>query len=77
MLTTSTISREAWGMTELAAVGTMTTQQAVHGSCGRLVPNCQLKVADLSTGDSLGPGNTGELRIRGPQVRLIWPYPCC
>ena len=45
-------------MTELAAVGTMTTQQAVHGSCGRLVPNCQLRVADLSTGASLGPGYT-------------------
>ena len=58
-------------MTELAAVGTMTSQQAVHGSCGRLVPNCQLRVADLSTGESLGPGNTGELCIRGPQVRLI------
>ena len=71
MLTTSTISREAWGMTELAAVGTMTTQQAVHGSCGRLVPNCQLKVEDLSSGANLGPGNTGELCIRGPQVRKL------
>merc|ERR1719397_798357 len=64
--------REVWGMTELSAVGTMTSEEAVHGSCGRVVPNTQIKVVDITTGHSLGPSSeaTGEICIRGPQVMM-------
>ena len=64
--------REVWGMTELSAVGTMTSQEAVHGSCGRAVPNTQIKVVDINSGHSLGPGpeSTGEICVRGPQVMM-------
>jgi len=38
------------------------------GSCGQIVPFTQAKVVDLTTGQSLGPHQPGELLIRGPQV---------
>ena len=62
--------REVWGMTELSAVGTFTTEKIVPGSCGKILPNSELKVVDLVTGENLGPGdkNKGEICIRGPQV---------
>eukprot|EP00092_Neocalanus_flemingeri_P080749 GFUD01100762.1.p1 GENE.GFUD01100762.1~~GFUD01100762.1.p1 ORF type:complete len:572 (+),score=152.27 GFUD01100762.1:60-1775(+) len=62
--------REVWGMTELSAVGTFTTEKIVPGSCGKIMPNSQLRVVDLETGRNLGPGseNKGEICIRGPQV---------
>jgi len=62
--------REVWGMTELSAVGTFSTSKLVPGSCGKILPNSELKVVDLTTGDNLGPGseNKGEICLRGPQV---------
>ena len=59
-------------MTELSAVGTMTSAEVVHGSCGRVVPNTQIKVVDINSGDNIGPGSqmTGEICIRGPQVMM-------
>ena len=64
--------REVWGMTELSAVGTMTSAEVVHGSCGRVVPNTQIKVVDINSGDNIGPGSqmTGEICIQGPQVMM-------
>lgn len=50
-------------------VGTLTpTKKPVKGSCGILVPNTVAKIVDLVSGDYLGPGQTGELCIKGPQV---------
>jgi len=62
--------REAWGMTELSAIGTFATEKLVLGSCGKILPNSELKVVDLESGQNLGPGskNKGEICIRGPQV---------
>jgi len=63
--------REAWGMTELSALGTFTPDEGlVPGSCGKILPNTELKVVDLDSGENLGPGiqNKGEICIRGPQV---------
>lgn len=64
--------REVWGMTELSAVGTMTSEETVHGSCGRVVPNTQVKVVDINSGEKVGPGSqmTGEICVRGPQVMM-------
>ena len=38
------LSFKAWGMTELSAVGTFTTDDIVTGSCGKILPNSQMKV---------------------------------
>ena len=58
-------------MTELSPVGTMTAaNDELLGSCGVLVPNTQAKICDLETGEPLGPGQRGELCVKGPQVRL-------
>jgi len=64
--------REAWGMTELCAVGTMTSKDVVHGSCGKLLSNTKMKIVDLTNGENKGPGkeNTGEICIQGPQMML-------
>ena len=56
-------------MTELGPVGTMTPKNKMFlGSCGVLVANTEAKIADLETGQPLGPGKLGELCIKGPQV---------
>jgi len=62
--------REAWGMTELSALGTCSPEILVPGSCGKVLPSTELKVVDLDSGENLGPGshNKGEICIRGPQV---------
>jgi acyl-CoA synthetase (AMP-forming)/AMP-acid ligase II len=38
------------------------------GTIGLLVPNTECKIVDPSTGQMLGPGQDGELWMRGPQV---------
>jgi len=58
-------------MTETAPVTLFTPRDAPlgkMGSCGQIVPYTQVKVVDLTTGQSLGPQQSGELLIHGPQV---------
>ena len=56
-------------MTELSPLATMSGKtNIVNGSCGVLAPNTEAKIVDLVTGEALGPGETGELCIQGPQV---------
>ena len=38
------------------------------GSCGQLLPNTQMKVIDLDSGELLGAGERGELCFTGPQA---------
>ena len=38
------------------------------GSIGPCVPNTEVRIIDLETGNDLGPGAQGEIVIRGPQV---------
>ncbi|MBD0691462.1 4-coumarate--CoA ligase family protein [Streptomyces sp. CBMA123] len=63
---------QGYGMTELSPVTHVvspTEQDPVPGSVGRLVPSTELRVIALDgSGDDLGPGEQGELLIRGPQV---------
>jgi acyl-CoA synthetase (AMP-forming)/AMP-acid ligase II len=62
-----------YGMTESAPVTLFPPKYAPRskmGSCGQLVPETQAKVVDLTTGQSLGPHQSGELLIRGPQVSM-------
>jgi acyl-CoA synthetase (AMP-forming)/AMP-acid ligase II len=41
---------------------------AKPGSIGQVVPNTEVKIVDLTTGQALGPREQGELLIRGPQI---------
>jgi Acyl-CoA synthetases (AMP-forming)/AMP-acid ligases II len=60
-----------YGMTETGPVTLFAPRDvplSKMGSCGKIVPYTQAKVVDLTTGQSLGPHQSGELLIRGPQV---------
>ena len=43
-------------------------ENSLIGSFGEPLPRTQAKVLDIETGKSLGPGQPGELCIKGPQV---------
>eukprot|EP01064_Diplonema_japonicum_P036926 TRINITY_DN848_c0_g1_i1.p1 TRINITY_DN848_c0_g1~~TRINITY_DN848_c0_g1_i1.p1 ORF type:complete len:563 (+),score=78.28 TRINITY_DN848_c0_g1_i1:40-1689(+) len=71
---------QAYGMTELSPAATATPVQKlvqsnytdrsdiVFGSCGKAMANTSLRVVDVSTGETLGPNQEGELEVKGPQV---------
>jgi len=40
------------------------------GSIGRIIPNTEVKIIDVESGNELGVGDEGELLIRGPQIML-------
>jgi acyl-CoA synthetase (AMP-forming)/AMP-acid ligase II len=63
--------RQGYGMTETSPV---THSSPAHpskvkfGSVGVAAPNTECKVADLETGEALGPGQKGEVCVKGPQI---------
>ncbi|MFJ1935650.1 AMP-binding protein [Kitasatospora sp. NPDC088160] len=63
---------QGYGMTELSPVTHVVSpleRDPSPGSVGRLIPSTELRVAALDgAGEDLGPGEPGELLIRGPQV---------
>ncbi|WP_241002948.1 AMP-binding protein, partial [Streptomyces sp. CB01881] len=63
---------QGYGMTELSPVSHLVSPVETDpspGSVGRMVPSTELRVAALDgTDGDLGPGEPGELLIRGPQV---------
>ncbi|MED7952311.1 4-coumarate--CoA ligase family protein [Kitasatospora sp. NPDC058201] len=63
---------QGYGMTELSPVSHLVSPSETDpppGSVGRMVPSTELRVAALDGSDpDLGPGERGELLIRGPQV---------
>ena len=62
---------QGFGMTEASALvagPTFDSANVQRGSSGWLVPNTEARIVDPATGDDLGPGDTGELWVRGPQV---------
>ena len=65
--------RQGFGMTE--ATGPISTmllgaEEGRRGSVGTLVPSTECKIVDLATGAEVGPGEHGEVLVRGPQVML-------
>jgi acyl-CoA synthetase (AMP-forming)/AMP-acid ligase II len=59
---------QGFGMTEgTAAFAIAPPEEPRRGSAGRLLPSTQARIVDPGGGD-LGPGRTGELWLRGPQV---------
>jgi acyl-CoA synthetase (AMP-forming)/AMP-acid ligase II len=60
---------QGFGMTEGAATFAIAPLEAPRrGSVGRLLPGTQARIVDPERGADLGPGRTGELWLRGPQV---------
>jgi 4-coumarate--CoA ligase len=60
---------QAYGMTELSPISHCTPETAPRpGAVGVGVPNTQSRIVDPETGRDLGPGEEGELWVRGPQV---------
>jgi acyl-CoA synthetase (AMP-forming)/AMP-acid ligase II len=59
---------QGYGMTELTAGAALwPVDTAVKpGAAGLLLPGVQARIVDLTTGSSLGPGDTGELWLRSP-----------
>jgi len=58
-------------MTEVSGashLGPMTPDAIKPASGGRLMPNVQCRVVDTATGADLGPGEQGEILLRGPIV---------
>jgi acyl-CoA synthetase (AMP-forming)/AMP-acid ligase II len=58
---------QALGMTEAAPLA-VPAETVVHGSVGCLAAGTEAVVVDPVTGRRLGPGETGELWVRGPQL---------
>ena len=65
--------KQGYGMTEASPVTHFTPEDpafARSGSCGLLVPNTECRIVNVETRRDVGPGEQGELLIRGPQVML-------
>jgi long-subunit acyl-CoA synthetase (AMP-forming) len=60
---------QGWGLTEttIGAAGPDRDTGTVPGSVGRVMPGTELRVVDPGSGRDLGPGEQGELLVRGPQ----------
>ena len=62
---------ELWGMTEIAGLGTTHPYYGPnrHGSIGIALPYVECRIADVADPSrTLGPGEVGELMVRGPIV---------
>jgi acyl-CoA synthetase (AMP-forming)/AMP-acid ligase II len=62
---------QGYGMTESSPVTHVTpTDPASHrpGTIGPPVPNTECRLVNLETGEEVGPGEDGEVCVRGPQV---------
>ncbi|MDZ4278308.1 MAG: AMP-binding protein, partial [Dehalococcoidia bacterium] len=68
---------QGYGMTETSPLTNTSPLDAVKAdSVGPPVPDTQEKIVDMSTGEELPVGETGELLIHGPQVMLgYWKSP--
>ena len=61
--------RQGYGMTEASPATHYTLPGADRaGKIGPLMPNTEGRIVDPETGADLGPGQAGEVWIRGPQV---------
>ena len=69
---------QGYGMTELSPVSHTTpdagmeppgvTGEVPKGSVGYALPNTECRLVDPASGEDVGPGERGELWVRGPQV---------
>ena len=65
---------QGWGMTETTALITVSPfhepDRIKPGTSGLLIPDTEARVVDVDSGQDLGPGQDGELWVRGPQMML-------
>jgi len=62
-------SEQGYGMTEMSPASHATAfDRGRHGSAGQVVPSTECRIVDPESGRDLGPGEEGELWVRGPQV---------
>ncbi|XP_042467448.1 4-coumarate--CoA ligase-like 5, partial [Zingiber officinale] len=62
---------QGYGLTESSGGIVRTNDQEEnrrYGSTGRIAANIEAKIVDPTTGESLGPGQRGELWVRGPTI---------
>ncbi|MDQ3935980.1 MAG: 4-coumarate--CoA ligase family protein [Actinomycetota bacterium] len=61
---------QGYGLTETSPVTHMIRPHGENrpGSIGQAIPNTECRLVDPETGEDAGPGERGELWIRGPQV---------
>ncbi|XP_053671483.1 uncharacterized protein LOC128721693 [Anopheles nili] len=56
-----------YGLSE-TSLGVMTRASDLHGSVGKVNKLSWVKVVDVETGRTLGPGQTGEICVKGPLI---------
>ena len=62
-------SEQGYGMTEMSPVSHITRLgHGRPGSAGQTAPGTECRIVDIDSGRDLGPGQQGELWVRGPQV---------
>ena len=64
---------QGYGMTEtspVASTNPLPDHNPQPSSCGKIVPNMAVKVADLETLEDLGPNQQGEIWMRGPNIMM-------
>jgi acyl-CoA synthetase (AMP-forming)/AMP-acid ligase II len=62
---------QGYGMTEASPVTHLSPTRNAPvkpGSIGKVVPNTEVRIVDVVTGEDLGTRQDGELLIRGPQI---------
>jgi len=67
----SELRHSIYGMTEFGGAFTLSSDdgdlpEACRGSCGPVMPGFEAKIVNPETGETLGVGEIGELRARGP-----------
>ncbi|XP_049768810.1 probable 4-coumarate--CoA ligase 1 [Schistocerca cancellata] len=64
---------QGFGMTESSPVVTvmpLDRPTSKYDSCGQLAPGTKARIVSLKDGTDQGPGETGELLVKGPQVMM-------
>jgi long-chain acyl-CoA synthetase len=63
--------RQGYGLTETSASCTvMPIGEKRAGSVGKVIPGFDVRIVNAETGQSVGPGEVGEILIKGPGVML-------
>ncbi|KAL5717701.1 hypothetical protein ACHQM5_010674 [Ranunculus cassubicifolius] len=65
------VINQGYGMTETAGSATRMVgvdETLKHGSVGRIAESMEAKIVDPATGESMPPGQRGELWLRGPLI---------